>query len=211
MDKLDYESYGRTTGSPPNSLPFAFTGRLPLVGNVIYFRNRYYDSAAARFFSEDPLGFVAGLDLYRFVLNNPVSYMDPLGLDPDALGLKNRSGGFVRGIAVSCAVNRLHPATTNNDQMVNAMIGGAISQAIEGGIAGAELGPWGIVGGAFVGVIAGAGGGALIQSAWEAAGYPGGPAELVSQLYNGLRQWEGDAWPLLMNGLVDLGRMGAKY
>ena len=34
----------------------------------------------ARFVSEDPLGMVDGPNLYKYVQNNPVSFVDPLGL-----------------------------------------------------------------------------------------------------------------------------------
>jgi RHS repeat-associated protein len=65
----------------PGSYPFTFTGRVPLVGNVVYFRNRYYDSATGRFLSEDPLDFNGGdTDLYRYASGNPASETDPLGL-----------------------------------------------------------------------------------------------------------------------------------
>ena len=47
-----------------------------------YYRARYYHPGLQRFISEDPLG-VAGSDpnLYAYVANNPVRYVDPLGLD----------------------------------------------------------------------------------------------------------------------------------
>jgi RHS repeat-associated protein len=44
---------------------------------------RYYDPAAGRFLSADPLGFSAGDDnLYRYVRNNPVTETDPSGQAP---------------------------------------------------------------------------------------------------------------------------------
>jgi hypothetical protein len=47
-----------------------------------YYRARYYDPTTGRFLSEDPVGFSAGVDFYRYVANNPVLYSDPLGLGP---------------------------------------------------------------------------------------------------------------------------------
>jgi len=42
---------------------------------------RYYDPQAGRFLSEDPTGFNGdGTDFYSYVLNSPISLIDPLGL-----------------------------------------------------------------------------------------------------------------------------------
>ena len=45
------------------------------------FRARWYDPEIGRFVSEDPIGLAGGINLYRFVGNNPVSGWDPFGLD----------------------------------------------------------------------------------------------------------------------------------
>ncbi len=45
------------------------------------FRARHYDPNTGRFLSEDPIGFAGGdANLYRYVGNNPVNYVDPSGL-----------------------------------------------------------------------------------------------------------------------------------
>jgi RHS repeat-associated protein len=79
--RFDFEPYGQTTGSPAASYPFAFTGRVPINANVLYFRNRYYDSSVGRFLSEDPEGFRSrDYNLDRYVFNNPLAGTDPAGL-----------------------------------------------------------------------------------------------------------------------------------
>jgi RHS repeat-associated protein len=79
---LDYEPYGQTAGSGPAAYPFAFTGRLPVMGSIVYYRKRFYDSATGRFLSEDPLGVAAGdSNFYRYAANNPTELIDPMGLD----------------------------------------------------------------------------------------------------------------------------------
>lgn len=45
-----------------------------------YNRHRYYDPATGRYITPDPLGIVAGLNLYQYVGNDPVNGADPLGL-----------------------------------------------------------------------------------------------------------------------------------
>jgi uncharacterized protein RhaS with RHS repeats len=41
---------------------------------------RWYDPATGKFLSRDPMGEAADTNVYRFVGNNPVNYVDPLGL-----------------------------------------------------------------------------------------------------------------------------------
>ena len=48
---------------------------------LYYFGARYYDPSAGRFISSDPLGFVDGPNEYIFVKNNPLSSIDPWGLE----------------------------------------------------------------------------------------------------------------------------------
>jgi RHS repeat-associated protein len=43
------------------------------------FRNRYYSPGLGRFVQVDPIREAGGLNLYRFVANNPVSLSDPDG------------------------------------------------------------------------------------------------------------------------------------
>jgi RHS repeat-associated protein len=46
---------------------------------LYYYRARYYDPETGRFLSVDPIGFVAGVNLFVYVENNPINFKDPLG------------------------------------------------------------------------------------------------------------------------------------
>ena len=61
---------------------FIFTGqRLDAETGLFYDKNRYYSMASGRFLSKDPIGY-RGKDpnLYRYVVNSPISHVDPLGM-----------------------------------------------------------------------------------------------------------------------------------
>ncbi len=53
----------------------------PSDGGLYYMRVRYYDPAVGRFISEDPSGFSSGVNLYGYVVGNPVNFFDADGLD----------------------------------------------------------------------------------------------------------------------------------
>lgn len=50
-------------------------------GNYFY-RARYYNAGMGRFLSEDPLGIVGDVNIYRYVRNRPIVLRDPFGLKP---------------------------------------------------------------------------------------------------------------------------------
>jgi len=49
---------------------------------LMYNGARYFESAIGRFEQPDPSGFNGGISLYVYGLNNPLTYIDPLGLSP---------------------------------------------------------------------------------------------------------------------------------
>jgi RHS repeat-associated protein len=77
-----YEPFGATMSTNPGfPNAFRFTGRELDETGLYHYRARYYDPRAHRFVSEDPLGIAAGLNVYAYVNNNPLKFVDPLGLD----------------------------------------------------------------------------------------------------------------------------------
>jgi RHS repeat-associated protein len=77
-----FDSFGKQTASSGSLVnPFQYTGREsdPETG-LYYYRARYYDPAAGHFTGEDPAGFIAGINFYAYVKNDPLDFVDPYGL-----------------------------------------------------------------------------------------------------------------------------------
>lgn len=49
------------------------------------YRARYYDPQIGRFISEDPMGFTAGTNFYKYAENDPADLTDASGLSPKPL------------------------------------------------------------------------------------------------------------------------------
>jgi RHS repeat-associated protein len=77
-----YEPFGKTTVSGTSiTNPYQYTGRENDGTGLYYYRARYYHPQLQRFISEDPIEFAAGdVNLYVYVWNNPLAYIDPSGL-----------------------------------------------------------------------------------------------------------------------------------
>jgi RHS repeat-associated protein len=119
-----YEAFGRTSVSGATSVsPFQFTGREhdgPT--GLYYYRARYYHPSLHRFISEDPVHFGdEGLNLYPYVLNDPMGFRDPTGeftLATAALG-----AGIGAAVAVVSTVIS-NPKATWTDIGKAAAVGG---------------------------------------------------------------------------------------
>lgn len=72
-------AFGKHFGS--KLTPYLYTGRRFSSLTSQYFnRNRCYSPALGRFISKDPIGFNGGMNLYRYADNNPMRWVDPMGL-----------------------------------------------------------------------------------------------------------------------------------
>jgi RHS repeat-associated protein len=84
-----YDSFGKVTASSGSlTNPFQYTGReMDAETGLYYYRARYYDPTTGRFLSEDRPNATSDIHgLYPYVLNNPVVWTDPTGLDPAPAG-----------------------------------------------------------------------------------------------------------------------------
>ena len=79
---IDYDSFGKPSISLPTRFQYAGREYDPDT-QLYYFRARWYDPAARRFISEDPIGLNGGVNLYAYVGNNPMILTDRFGLSSD--------------------------------------------------------------------------------------------------------------------------------
>jgi len=101
VNKYAYTPFGIITNQQEAvPQPFKYVGQHGVMtepNGLQYMRARYYDPSVGRFISEDPIGFGGGdVNLYVYVDNNPIMFVDPLGLcgqsslgvyrDPSILG-----------------------------------------------------------------------------------------------------------------------------
>lgn len=83
--RLDYDAFGRVlSDSSPGFQPFGFAGGIyDHRTRLVLFGFRSYDPSSGRFLSRDPLWHGGGhSNLYLYVANEPVNFIDPDGLLP---------------------------------------------------------------------------------------------------------------------------------
>ena len=164
-ESYTYDPYGNLLTHPSvSSTHFLYTGReLDPETSLYYNRNRYYDPTLGRFISADPKGYSAGLNLYTYTRDNPLSFRDPEGLDVywGGGGSRGKRGGLRGFFGVLLGIVAV---------AIAGPILGAIAGAIGGAIGGVVGGVIGAVGGAVAGASVGAAVGSLAATTAFAAG-----------------------------------------
>ncbi|MBN8772182.1 MAG: RHS repeat-associated core domain-containing protein, partial [Thiobacillus sp.] len=76
-----FDAWGNKTTSSGTVPQYGYTGREPDATGMVFYRARYYHPGIARFASRDPMGMVDSVSPYAYVASNPISLVDPLGLE----------------------------------------------------------------------------------------------------------------------------------
>ena len=97
VKEISYDTYGNILqDSNPNfTIPFGFAGGLyDQDTNLVHFGYREYDPYIGKWTTKDPIDFNGGdSNLYGYVLNDPINFIDPWGLSR----FDNRNGGHGQG------------------------------------------------------------------------------------------------------------------
>lgn len=75
--------------------------------------HRYYDPATGRYLTPDPIGLAGGINLYSYVANDPINFIDPWGLESFPFQ------GYVPPIAVTGTVDSSGNFTMTGAEAVN--------------------------------------------------------------------------------------------
>lgn len=134
-----YSPTGTQIGTAPTSEnPFQFVGGLGIMADasgLVFMRARFFNPNSGRFLTIDPSRLRSGdSNFYRYAFNDPVHWVDPLGL--------------------------WNWSTANKGAAIGAIIGG-IRGGVLGGAVGIFGGPPGILAGIGIGMVKGAAGGAI--------------------------------------------------
>jgi RHS repeat-associated protein len=95
----EYSVYGQVGATDPDHTNrFLFTGReFDKETGLYYYRARYYKPEIGRFLQVDPVGYEAGMNLYRYCDNNPWNLTDPYGMDPNSGNGSNIVSSIIPG------------------------------------------------------------------------------------------------------------------
>ena len=113
-----YGAFGNATVDPASTVAsnLRFPGQyFDEEAGIHYNRARYYNPKSGRFISKDPIGVKGGINLFVYVNNDPISKIDPFGLD--IMVIENGpTGTFQQRIIDHEAVNPLgHSAVAVTD------------------------------------------------------------------------------------------------
>jgi RHS repeat-associated protein len=128
-----YTPYGRRTrivGDLDSDLGFAgqFQHRPSGLGLALY---RAYDPTLGRWLSRDPLGEGDDLNLYSYAYNDPVNYLDPLGLENSASPLTQDLQGHQDAQAGLKALKQGQKALDIADKLVEKGVKGTAKDLVE--------------------------------------------------------------------------------
>lgn len=96
LERRSYGPFGET--STTGITPFGYTGQcFDMQSGLYYYKSRFYSPNLGRFLQPDAMGYDDGLHLYTYVKNNPVNFVDPLGLLAELADSQSEPWGLSSG------------------------------------------------------------------------------------------------------------------
>jgi len=94
VERYTYDVYGQPSQLSSVGNPFMFTGRrFDDESGLYYYRLRMYSPTLGRFLQRDPLHYWDGMNLFEYVFNNPLRWVDPFGLEKVIIGYRTGPNG----------------------------------------------------------------------------------------------------------------------
>ncbi len=101
------------TDTNPGFQPFGYAGGIyDTDTSLVRFGARDYDPVSARWTTKDPIRFDGGMNLYGYVNNDPINFVDETGLNPQLL-----LGGFCAGYSAGGTINGMMSIVDQKNQI----------------------------------------------------------------------------------------------
>jgi len=101
LESYSYDVFGNPDTTSDLGNTRMFTAReLDSETGLYYYRARYYDPKLGRFLQRDPVGYTAGINLYTYCDNNPINWVDALGLEKQ----KEEVPGWIWGALIAATL-----------------------------------------------------------------------------------------------------------
>jgi RHS repeat-associated protein len=129
VERYSYDTYGKPTQQTGFRNSFTYTGReWDKETGLYYYRARYYDPMDGRFIGKDPISYMGGINVFAYVQNNPINWIDPFGLARIINGMiYNDSGQLIGEVGLEAPNPFLDP--------VNYLgFGGGIANLLKSGL-----------------------------------------------------------------------------
>lgn len=98
VESYQYDAYGQPTTPSTVGNPYLFTGReYDQETGLYHYRARAYHPGIGRFIQRDPLSYLPDTNLYRYVYNNAINWVDPWGLDKNKPWWQKLEEGYYYG------------------------------------------------------------------------------------------------------------------
>ncbi len=138
--RLDYDAFGNAvtvarlginvaSSASAKAIPHRFSTKYnDAETGLYYYGYRYYTADTGRWLNEDPIGEVGGVNLYGFVQNDPISWVDAFGLDlAPSLALP---AGAALEAAKGAGASSISWGTFTNVGAAGTAVAGAIALAV---------------------------------------------------------------------------------
>lgn len=105
VNRQEFTPYGESSYGSFGAKRYQFIGCENDKNGLTYCHNRYLFSYLGRFSSCDPLGFVDGLNVFKYSKNNPISFNDKEGKSKNYFSKKqNEEGGYDYEISIDAVI-----------------------------------------------------------------------------------------------------------